>query len=131
MNSNAAKILVRLAGTVAGLYGVGLLCITPLILYRFADRTPWLVSFSAIPFALAVYFIFVAYLAWYRYSPFAVRHVVTAYAFFVTILVVIGLFENAFRSHPVFSVLSFFCSLFIVYAVCRVVCHRFGQSLLL
>lgn len=70
-----ARIVMRVVGNLAGLLGVGMLCSTPFQLHlSVTERNPWMIPLAAFPLALGAYFIYVAYLVWFRFSPHAVRH---------------------------------------------------------
>ena len=83
MTPRIAKVLIRVAGTLAGLLGLGMLCVAPVMLYHsFIEQNPWMIGLALFPFALAVYFVWVAYLVWFRFSPLAVRHICGALGFY-------------------------------------------------
>jgi len=87
MKPNTAKVLIRILGTVAGLLGVGLLCFAPFVFYRsITEQNPVMIAFAVLPLALAAYFLYVAYLVWFRFSPLAVRHVCGALGFYALTL---------------------------------------------
>lgn len=101
MSSAIAKNLVRAVGILIGLPGFGLLSATPLLMYcAFAspERGVWTFGFCLLPAVLALYLIYVAYLAWRRFSPLAVRHVCGVLAFGALVLIA-SLFTPMDGSH--------------------------------
>jgi hypothetical protein len=83
-----AKIVMRLIGTLLGLLGLGMVCVAPFMLYHaITERNLFMVLIAVFPLALAVYFIYVSYLIWFRLSPLAVRHMCGALGFYILTLV--------------------------------------------
>lgn len=83
MKQYIAKVIVRLIGSVTGLFGICLACVSLFTIFNsIVDRSPWssLLGFLTLP--LAVYFISVAYLVWIRLSPIIVRQVCAILGFF-------------------------------------------------
>lgn len=89
MTPRIVKVLLRIVGTLAGLVGGGMLCVSTVVFYRSYNvlsaemREFWMIGLAAFTLALAVYFLFVAYLVWFRFSPRAVRHVCGVLGFYV------------------------------------------------
>jgi catechol 2,3-dioxygenase-like lactoylglutathione lyase family enzyme len=87
-----AKIMMRVIGTLAGLLGIGSLFFTPFVLHQLmVPQSPLTILFSLYFafFSLAVdaYFIYAAYLVWFRFSPLAVRHMCGLLGFSALVLV--------------------------------------------
>jgi hypothetical protein len=86
MTKTIAKILMQVVGTLAGLLGALMLCVTPFMLYVVFTGKSVSVAvllLSLFPLFVAVYFLYVAYLVWFRYSPRAVLHICGTLGFFV------------------------------------------------
>jgi hypothetical protein len=83
MNQTIATILIRIVGTLAGLLGACMLCVTPFMFYgAFASEHFWILLVGLFPFVVGIYFLYVAYLVWFRFSANAVRHVCGMLGFF-------------------------------------------------
>ena len=72
----SVRIVTRVVGTLIGLVGLGGLFFLPMILVQeLRTGTCRMVAFLTFPLILNGYFIYVAYLVWFKFSPLAVRHV--------------------------------------------------------
>jgi hypothetical protein len=84
MTQSVAKILLRVIGTLAGLLGALMLVVTPFMFLRvYAGKSIAVVLLGLFPFVVAGYFLFAAYLVWFRFSPRAVRHICGTFGFFL------------------------------------------------
>jgi hypothetical protein len=88
MKARTAKALMRVAGALAGVSGVVMLCfgLSPLY-HSVTEQDPWMIGLAALLLALPVYLVYVAYLVWFRFSPLAVRHICGTLAFLMLGLV--------------------------------------------
>ena len=129
MRLTIAKIVMRIVGTLGGLLGVGMLCVTPFVLYHsIAERDGWMILLAIFPVALSVYFLYVSYLVWFRFSPLAVRHICGALGF--CLLAVITKFFNPARdSHAAWPAFVSLGSLIVVYLAYRVASDRLSRLL--
>jgi hypothetical protein len=129
MRLSIVKTVMRVVGTLAGLLGVGMLCITPFMLHHsITQRNPWMILLAVFPLALAAYFIYVAYLVWFRFSPLAVRHICGALGFYVLTLVT-KLFDPARDSDAAWPAFAFLGCLVVVYFSYRVASDRLSRWL--
>ena len=129
MKLTIAKTLMRVVGTLGGLLGLGMLCIAPLMLYRsVTERNPWMILLAAFPLALAGYFIYVAYLVWFRFSPIAVRHICGALGFYLLMLIT-KLFDPSRDSGTPWAAFAFLGCLVVVYFAYRVASDRLSRLL--
>ena len=127
MSLNIAKILMRVVGTLAGLLGLGMLCITPFLIYHaVAEQMGGMIFFVVLPLPVAAYFIYAAYLVWFRFSPVAVRHVCGALGFYT-----LTLFPKAFEQFrdAEWMPFAFLGCLFAVYVAYRVVSRYLSRWL--
>jgi hypothetical protein len=102
-----AKILVRLLGTLAGLYGVLIVSGLPSFFQAMSEVGPGIVYATvAVQAVLALYLFWVAYLAWFRFSPQAVRQCCGVLGFIVlaTFIVLVGPLIRA--AHPFLTLLA-------------------------
>jgi len=129
MKLTIAKIVMRVIGTLAGLLGLGMLCVTPFMLYHsITERNAWMILLAVFPLALAAYFIYVAYLVWFRFSPLAVRHICGALGFCVLMLVT-KLFDPSRDSDTPWAAFAFLGCLVAVYFAYRVASARLSRLL--
>lgn len=129
MTPNIAKVLMRVAGTLAGLLGVGMLCFAPFMVYHsFTERNPWMIGFAIIPLAVAAYFVYVTYLVWFRFSPLAVRHICGAIGFYVLALIT-KLFDPVRDSGTPLAALAFLGCLVVVSFAYRFASDRLSRWL--
>ena len=127
MSLAVAKILLRVISALAGLLGFGILCITPFLIHHsIAEQQGWMIFFLVLPLLVAVYFIYAAYLVWFRFSPVAVKHICGALGFYVVTLFP-KVFER-FRDAD-WMPIAFLGSLLVVYLAYRVVSHRLSRWL--
>ena len=127
MSLTFAKILMRVVGTLAGLLGLGMLCILPFLIHHaIAEQMGWMILFAVFPLPVAAYFIYAAYLVWIRFSPVAVRHVCGALGFYT-----LTLFPKAFERFrdADWMPFAFFGCLVAVYLACCVVSHYLSRRL--
>jgi hypothetical protein len=84
MKPTQAKLLVRVLGSVAGLFGVCPLCYEPFQLYGdISGKNVAASVIDALALALGFYFLYVAYLVWFRFSRCAVQHACAVLGFCV------------------------------------------------
>jgi hypothetical protein len=87
MKAIVAKIVMRIAGTLAGLMGFCLFSAMLVGLYSsITERDLRMVPFAVFSLAISAYLMYAAYLVWFRFSPLAVRHVCGALGFCVLML---------------------------------------------
>jgi hypothetical protein len=124
-----AKITMRVVGTLAGPSGLGMLCVTPFMLYHFiTGRDLLMIVFAAFPLALAAYFSYVAYLVWFRFSPLAVRHICGTLGFLILVLAT-NLFDPSRHSAAPCAAFAFLGSLVAAYFAYRVASNQLSQLL--
>jgi len=124
-----AKILMRVVGTLFGLLGVGMLCITSLLLYySITEWDDWMIPLTIFPLAISFYFIYVAYLVWFNFSPLAVRHICGALGLYLLTLVP-KLFKPLDDAEAAWPAFAFFGCLVIVYSGLRVASSRLSRWL--
>lgn len=106
---------MRFIGSLAGLSGLGMSVLSLLIIYRsIADRSPWSILLVFLTLPLAVWGIYIAYLAWFRLSPIIVRQVCAILGIFC--LSTISRLTGHFHDTSVFWEISLFIlSLIAVY----------------
>lgn len=82
MKTSVAKIILRILGAIAGLFGLPMVVTMACVLYSsIRDGDLGLTLFVAFGGALDAYLIYVGYLLWFRFSPLAVRHICGILAF--------------------------------------------------
>lgn len=129
MRLTIAKIVLRVVGTLAGLLGLGMLCVTPFMVYHsITERNGWMILLAVFPLAVAIYFIYVAYLAWFRFSPLAVRHICGALGIYVLMLVT-KLFDASRNSETPWTAFAFLGCLVAVYFAYRTASNRLSRLL--
>jgi len=80
---------MQVVGTLAGLLGLGMLFAIPVMLTHGIKTTSWwMLPIMSFPLVVAVYLIYVGYLALFRFSPVTVRHICGALAFGAITLIV-------------------------------------------
>jgi hypothetical protein len=127
MTLSIAKTVMRVVGTLAGLLGVAMLCFMPFMLFHsITERNPWMIVLAIFPLALALYFIYVAYLVWFRFSPLAMRHICGALGFYVLMLLT-KLFDRDLDT--TWAPSAFLGCLVIVYFAYRVASNRLSRWL--
>jgi hypothetical protein len=129
MTRSIAKIAIRVVGTLAGLTGIGMVFVLPMLArVSLAELSPWMLLLSMLPLAVIIYFIWVGYLVWFRFSPLAVRHTCGAVAFHL-----LGLVTNALAAIPQpltpWRALVFWSSLVAVYIMYRVASDRLNRRI--
>lgn len=136
MSRGAAKFIVRIVGTVVGLYGAMMLCVGLLMagtVFRQAGehRVAGL-AFGGIMLAVAVYALYVGWLAWFRLSPLAVRHVCGVLGFLV-LMVPSHFMRPAMLQHDhdrdMWIPLAYFGSLLLVLFLYRLASERLSRLL--
>ena len=126
MRLTIAKLVLRVVGTLAGMLGIGTLCIIPFLLNRaIIDRETWMILLAIIPLPFAAYFVFVAYLVWFKFSPCAVRHVCGAVGLYLLTQSV----ELFGRPDEMWKSLAFLGCPVVVYVGYRVVSARLNRWL--
>lgn len=84
MNPSSAKVGLRIVGTIIGLFGMLVVCMSIVMLYgSLAERELLQTVLSAFSLMLGAYLVRVGYISWFRFSPRAVRHICGSVAFFV------------------------------------------------
>ena len=130
--AQAIKVAIQGAGMLAGVFGIGMLCIMGIGAYHaLVARDPAEALFSVLLLGMASYFLYVAYLVTCEYSPAAVRHICGALAFFA-----VSHFAHPFlHSHTELQRLSpwkdltYFASLVALYYVYRAASNRLNGFL--
>ena len=87
-----------------------------------------MILLAIFPLALSVYFLYVSYLVWFRFSPLAVRHICGALGFYV-LMVITKLFDPASNSHAAWPAFALLGSLIVVYFAYRVASDRLSRLL--
>jgi hypothetical protein len=124
-----AKIVVRIAGTLAGLCGFSLFSAMLMGLYSsITEPNSGMIFFAAFALAFSAYLMYVAYLVWFRFSPRAVRHVCGAIGVYVLSLVprLLDLSRHGDQPWIEFAFLGSFVAVYIAY---RVASHRLSRLL--
>ena len=122
MKPTTAKILMRVVGTLAGLLGLVMLPFGFMFYHSITERNVWMILLPVCLQALAAYFIYVAYLVWFRFSPLAVRHICGTLALYVLALVT-KLFDSFFdlgMPWEGFASLGCFVAAYVAYDVASV-----------
>ncbi len=120
---------MRVVGTLAGLLGAGMLSIGPFILYHaYTERSPLMMVFAVFPLVFGVYFVYVGYLVWFKYSPLAVRHICGTVAFYVFVLVS-KLFGAGREAEPSWVTFAPLGCLFVVFFAYRLASARLSRWL--
>jgi len=130
--AKAVKVAIQGMGMLAGVFGLGMLCMMGLGAYHaIAERDPAAALFSFLFLGMSSYFLYVAYLVTCEYSPLAVRHICGALAFFA-----VSHFAHPFlHSHAELQRLSpwmdltYFASLVALYYAYRAVSNRLNGFL--
>ena len=100
MDSNVAKKLIRAVGTLTGIMGVGTLSVSLLCLYSgIAQNDLGMILFFVLALLFAIYFVWVGYLVWFRFSPRAVMHVCGMLGFY-SLGLIFQLIEPAAGQEP-------------------------------
>jgi hypothetical protein len=90
MNRRVAVFVVRAIGTLGGLLGASMLYVAcERVVSAPADVNPWIwyTFFVGLQLVIALFFIWVAYLIWFRFSPRAIQQVCGLLAFLLVGLV--------------------------------------------
>ena len=125
-----AKVAVRVVGTLAGLPGLGLLFIALLMLYLgIPDRDAERISIGGFLLAFAAYFLHTAYLAWFRFSPLAVRRVCGALCIYGMTFVTEKLLDVTVHSDAFWPAFAFLGCVVAVYIAYRFVSNRLRRLL--
>ena len=87
MSASFTKVVVRLLGTIEGLFGAFALLPAFGMLWSavWKGQVYWL-AFVGFPLAVAAYGLYVGYLVWFRLTPLAVQHVCGTVGFLILIL---------------------------------------------
>ncbi|MCC6695356.1 MAG: hypothetical protein IT365_06980 [Candidatus Hydrogenedentes bacterium] len=118
-----AKIFVQGTGTLAGLFGAGILVFVPLMPSRSLEEA------AILPLLLAAYLIYVACLVWFRLSPRAVRHVCGILGFCVLMLILDLLEPRKYGLNAIWPGFVFAGSLVAVYIGYRVASYNLSHFL--
>ena len=87
MTPAAARIFMRAVATFSGLVAFPWLCVGPFMLYQaFAKADRLMIGLTIFPLVLGLYFLYVAYIVWFKFSPLAVRHVCGMIGFYALML---------------------------------------------
>jgi hypothetical protein len=70
----AIKAALKIIGTLGGILGIAILWIAALLFFRSFRELGWTIILVIFPAFLGAYFIYMAYLVWFRFSPRAVHH---------------------------------------------------------
>ncbi len=118
---------MRVVGTLAGILGVLFLGFAPFMLSNaVTDRNLVMILFAALPLVLAVYFLYVSYLVWFKLSPLAVRHICGALGFYSLTLVPKLLGSLRYTG---WAAIIYFCCVVGVYLAYRIVTRRLSRLL--
>ncbi len=130
MTPTLGKILMRVVGTLSGLFGLMLLCVGPFMLYHAITKHDGLmIGFTIFPLVLALYFLYVAYLVWFKFSPLAVRHVCGILAFYALMLMTNLFRPNRPSSENPWLAFVFLGGLVIVYFIYGATTRYFNRLL--
>lgn len=129
MTPGIAKVLIRVAGTLIGLLGVGMLWFSSFLIYHsFTEQDPWMIALAVFPCALTAYFLYVMYLVWFRFSQLAVRYLCGALGFYV-FTIVVGVFDITHGPDTVWKALAFFGCAVVIYCAYRLATVYLGRWL--
>lgn len=102
-----AKILVRFFGTLAGLYGVLMVSGLPTVVRAMPEvGAGGVYAVVGVQVALALYLFWVTYLAWFRFSPQAVRQCCGVMGFIVLITFFTLLSPGSRGANPFLTLLA-------------------------
>jgi hypothetical protein len=120
---------MRVIVTPVGLFGVCMLCLGPFLLYQScSEQNPWLIVLAVVPMTLGAYFLYVAYLVWFRFSSLAVRHICGILGFYV-LGCVTTLFDPAHDSYRHWTGFAYLGCLVVVYFAYRFASDRLSRLL--
>jgi hypothetical protein len=124
------KTLMRAIGILSGLLGLSMLCVAPFMLYHaITERNPSMTVLMVVfPLAFGLYFIYVAYLVWFKFSPLAVRHICGALGFYLLAPVAM-LFDPSRDSGTPWTAFAFLGCLVVVYFTYRLASDRLNKLL--
>jgi len=129
MTHTVAKILMRIIGTLVGMFGVFMLSFGLFLVYEsFTEQNPLIIGHTVFIMGLAVYFLFVAYLVWFRFSPLAVRHIFGILGLYVLSLLP-SFVHPALDPHRYWMLFAYLGSLVVVYFAYRFASDRVSRLL--
>ena len=125
-----AKVAVRVVGTLAGLAGLSGLFFALLMLYLgIHERDAERIANGVFLLALAAYYLYTAYLVWFRFSPLAVRHVCGALCLYGMTFVTAKLLNVTAHSDALWPAFAFLGCVVAVYIAYRFVSNRLSRLL--
>ena len=125
-----AKVVVRVIATLVGLLGLWLLFTALLLLYHvIPERDAGRISMGVFALPFAAYYLYTAYLVWFRFSPLAVRHVCGALCLYGMIFVTAKLLEVTAHSYALWPAFAFLGCVVAVYIAYRFVSNRLSRLL--
>lgn len=132
MSRSMAKVVIRMIGTLTGLLGLScLLFLVPMFCRQgLSIAKLWMLPIHLFPLIVAFYFLYVAYLVWFKFSPLAVRHVIGLVGFCLLMLFPSLYFSGtASYKHASWHSFAFVGWFIVIYFVYRVVNYRLNRWL--
>jgi hypothetical protein len=101
MTYRRARIVIRVIGTLAGLFGIGGLYVVMMTVeHQLSSGTCRLLPFLTFPLILNGYCVYVGYLVWVKFSPAVFRHVIVSLCLCLFSLLDRILFWEPFSNNP-------------------------------